>query len=388
MDQYGAYITHLITLCEDKTIKSEDRARLKGYVQKWTQSKILIGCAMYVEILKGPSILSLCLQKSDCDIVYGLKQILKVADSIRSLRRQDPSLWPTVKLMMEKIDSEGSIVCYQGAEIKNYTSATLESCKKQALGDLERLNKTIQQRLEWSDVRLLRALIAFLDTQSWIKRQSSVSDNEEEDTSLEQVNGAIELLSSHFRNPLEATGVDIPSLRDEMEDVVIYARAYLSIETTDYRKVWYNLFICPNSSDWPNILLLCKLAFSLPFSNARVEQIFSSLKYIKNIKRNTLNISTLDDLIEIYIEGPTLENFCADGAIDLWLDDCPTSRRPHQSTRKLYRPREKKGDSAGSSSEKAAEDGDETDDEECKFALDKWDTWFSDDSDDDVSESD
>ena len=123
------------------------------------------------------------------------------------------------------------------------------------------------------------------------------------------MNGAIELLSSHFRNPLEATGVDIPSLCDEMEDVVIYAREYLSIETTDYRKVWYNLFICPNSSDWPNVLLLCKLAFSLPFSNARAEQIFSSLKYIKNIKRNTLNISTLDNLIEIYVEGPILENF-------------------------------------------------------------------------------
>ena len=100
----------------------------------------------------------------------------------------------------------------------------------QALGDLERLNKTIQQRLEWSNVRLLRALIAFLDTQSWIKKQSTVGDNGEEDTSLEQVNGAIELLSSHFRNPLEATGVYIPSLHDEMEDVVIFAREYLSIE--------------------------------------------------------------------------------------------------------------------------------------------------------------
>ena len=113
------------------------------------------------------------------------------------------------------------------------------------------------------------------------------------------MNDAIELLSSRFRNPLKATGVDILSLRDEMEDVVIYAREYLSIETTDYRKVWYNLFLCPNLSDWPNILLLCKLAFSLPFSNARVKQIFSSLKYIKNIKRNTLHISTLDNLIEI-----------------------------------------------------------------------------------------
>ena len=65
----------------------------------------------------------------------------------------------------------------------------------------------------------------------------------------------------------------------------------------------------------------------------------------------------------------------------------PTSRRPHQSTRKLYRPRDKKGDSAGSSSEKTTEDTGETD-EECMFALDKWDAWFSDDSDDDISESD
>ena len=87
VDHYGAYIAHLTTMCEDKTLKSEDRARLKGYVQKWSQSKILLGCAMYVEILKGPSILSLCLQKTDCDIVCGLKQILKVVDSIKSLRR-------------------------------------------------------------------------------------------------------------------------------------------------------------------------------------------------------------------------------------------------------------------------------------------------------------
>ena len=47
----------------------------------------------------------------------------------------------------------------------------------------------------------------------------------------------------------------------------------------------------------------------------------------------------------------------------------------------------KKGDSAGSSSEKTTEDTGETD-EECMFALDKWDAWFSDDSDDDISESD
>ena len=79
-----------------------------------------------------------------------------------------------------------------------------------------------------------------MHTQSWIKRHSTYGDSEDEDILLEQVSDAIEFLCSHFREPLEATGVDIPTLRDEVEDVVIYARSYLSIETVDYRKVWYN----------------------------------------------------------------------------------------------------------------------------------------------------
>jgi len=391
IDQYGAYIAHLISLCQDKSVKAEDRARLKGYVQKWSQSKMLLGCAMYVEVLKAPSILSLCLQKSDCDLVYGLKQILKVLDAIKSLKRLDPSLWPTVKLVMERINSEGSVDSYQGAEIRNYTETTLESCKKQALGDLESLSRTIQQRLEWSDLHLLRALIVFLESQSWVKREPT---DHGQDASLEEVKDALELLSSHFRDPLEAASVMIPSLQDEMEDVIIYARAYLSIESTDYRKVWYNLFICPNSSEWPNVLELCQLAFSLPFSNARVEQIFSSLKYLKTVKRNSLNISTLDDLIEIYVEGPSLDNFCADHAIDLWLEDCPSSRRPNQSERKAYKVRDKKC-SPSSSKEKSGDQDEEednndtcTDDDEPKLILDKWDQWFLSSDDSVVSDSD
>ena len=285
IDQYGAYINHLITLSQDTSVKSEDRARLKGYILKWSHSKFLLGSAMYIEVLKCPSILSLCLQKSNCDIVYGLKQILKAADSIKSLRRQDPSLWPTVKLVLDRIHTEGSFVSYQGAEIKYLNSVTLESCKKQVLPDLERLNRTMQRRLEWFDVKLLRALIAFLETQSWMKRSVIDHDDDGTDASLQEVKGAIEVLSAHFRDPLEAAGANLPLLQDEIEDVVVYARTYLGIESTDYRKVWYNLFVCPNASEWPNVLLLCELAFSLPFSNARVEQIFSSLKYVKNVKR-------------------------------------------------------------------------------------------------------
>jgi len=44
-----------------------------------------------------------------------------------------------------------------------------------------------------------------------------------------------------------------------------------------------SVFVCP---DWPNVLL----AFSLPFSNATVEQIFLSLKYLKDDRQNSLTL--------------------------------------------------------------------------------------------------
>ena len=71
----GAYTSHLGALIEDSTVKAADKAQLKGYLQMWSQGKILIGCAAYIEILKAPSNLSLTLQEEQIHIVSGLKQI-------------------------------------------------------------------------------------------------------------------------------------------------------------------------------------------------------------------------------------------------------------------------------------------------------------------------
>ena len=57
---------------------------------------------------------------------------------------------------------------------------------------------------------------------------------------------------------------------------------------------------------WPNVLCLSELLFSLPFTNSEVESMFSALKVIKTTSFNT---STLNDLMEINIEGPSFKTF-------------------------------------------------------------------------------
>ena len=131
----------------------------------------------------------------------------------------------------------------------------------------------------------------------------------------------------------------------------------------DYKKTWHKLHQVPDAMMWPNELFLSELLFSLPFTNSEVERMFSALKVIKTERHTSLNTCTLNDLMEINIEGPSFENFSADQAVDFWWADC--ARRPNQSARKEYSPRAT-AESSESDSEKDAAD----------FTVDDWDDWF------------
>ena len=311
-DRYGAYVAHLTTLSNDTSINSTDRARLKGYLLKLQEGKILIGCALYVDALKAPSLLSKALQGEKLDVVQGLQSILKAKKSLKCLTELDPLQWPTLKLVHNRLTNGNE---YQGATLKHFSEVMTKSCNDQALADVHRLEDNMRERLAWSNVKLLRAILVFLDTQTWrpLSAVSGESDSESEssanDKSLAEVTVAVDLIATTFREPLEAVGVNLLTLQDQITEVVVYARNYLSIETEDYHRVWYKLHVCPDSNRWANVLVLCELCFSLPFSSGTVERVFSALKLIKTDRRTRLHSDTLSDLLEIQVEGASLENF-------------------------------------------------------------------------------
>ena len=170
----------------------------------------------------------------------------------------------------------------------------------------------------------MRSILLFLDTQSWQDSEENSADDR-----MSEIKSVVISLTEVFRAPLEAKGADLSSILDEIEDIVEYSRAYLGIGCNTYKKIWYQLQTSPDSVKWPNVLLLCELLFSLPFSTAKVERFFSTLKVIKNEKRTNLSCSTLDDLLEVKTEGPSFSNFSADSALDLWWKDS-TGRRIKQ----------------------------------------------------------
>ena len=93
-----------------------------------------------------------------------------------------------------------------------------------------------------------------------------------------------------------------------------------------------------DAENWPNILLLSQLLFSLLITKSlvHVERGFSTMKVLKTERCTWLLTNTLDDLIEINLEGPTPEYFSAGDAVQLWYQD---RTRPNQSARKECCPR-------------------------------------------------
>ena len=92
----------------------------------------------------------------------------------------------------------------------------------------------MRERFEWSDVKMLRAILVVLDTHSWACRTGGALEEDEIDDDTAEVKEAVEYITALFREPLEATGVSLATIQDEAEGVVHYARKYLSIGTEDY----------------------------------------------------------------------------------------------------------------------------------------------------------
>ena len=128
--------------------------------------------------------------------------------------------------------------------------------------------------------------------------------------------------------------------------------------------MWYKLYTAHDARKWPNVILVSELLFSVPLK-------WKEILLLKTNRRTSRLSSTLDDLMEINVDGPELENFSPDHAVQLWWSDC--TRRPNQATRKRV------------SSEVESENSSTNSELEPDLTLDAWDQWFAVSEDTDVN---
>ena len=362
VSKFGAYTSHLAALSEDSSVKAADRAKLKGYLNKWLDAKYLLGCAFFVDLLLPCSIFSKVMQSDTLDVLSAFTSLLRSVKELNKLCSKGLEHWPTYTATQKKISEENGENVYQCQALKrvaqakeHYSSRHQEYCSS--------VTTCLKTRLAWSDLQLIRDVIFVLETQGWFVDEDdaeAAGSGSEQASSREPI---VRLAEGHFKVPLEGAGVDIDRLPEEFHEILLHATQFISLSTTGYQAVWWRLFHAPNASDWSNILTLVRLLFTLPVSNGKLERVFSTLKLIKVDKRSLLANDTLDDLLVLNTDRVPMKEFKPDRSIHMWWN--AKTRRPNQHPRKVYKKTSVDGDEGDSDTS----DSPDT----CKSVLDDWD---------------
>lgn len=143
----------------------------------------------------------------------------------------------------------------------------------------------------------------------------------------------------HFQEPLRLQGLQAAQLEfvNEWHDMLDYTVQYLSPSSRHYKATWFKIFHSSRAGEWQNILLLIRVFFSLPVSNAALERMFSNLGRVKTAKRSSLSQGTLENILRIQAGGPPLESYDPSTAVNDW--DRRKRRRTNQKPRKEYKVR-------------------------------------------------
>lgn len=320
-------------MSEDNSFNAADRQKFKGWLRKWQQARIPLLACLFIEILSPAKALSLAFQGEDVDTVNSISCIETAKKQLQRLERKNFEDLPTVKRFLQRVEEADGKFSYQNVTLLSFETAkdTARESKNMLLG---RIKDAMQSRLEVAEnPHVLNAAI-ILNTEGW---ERSSEDGEED---LGFADDCLVELYEHFKVPLSNAGMDgsVHDLLEQWHCLLAYTKRYLNPSRTPYLRVWKRIFDSDRRNDWHMVLLLVELLFSIPISNAKVERLFSLMNRVKIDSRAALGEDTLNSLTRIHMEGPKLEDYDPTPAIQLWASTA--TRRPHQSKRKTYRPRD------------------------------------------------
>ena len=105
--------------------------------------------------------------------------------------------------------------------------------------------------------------------------------------------------------------------------VNISANIMSEVQRMHAQEEWLPLKLCLTIS------ILIEIMLVLSLSTAEEERGVSKLNVIKDTLSTNLDDETLDDLMEISINGPTMANFDSSESIDWWLNATSGTRHVH-----------------------------------------------------------
>ncbi|KAK0148163.1 Zinc finger protein 862 [Merluccius polli] len=300
-------------------------------------------CHFITDVFSGISKFSLLLQRNDIILpqaVCSLEKLLLTTEAMVARPKPDGRLsefLADMRLQRRQQQEEGDTAIYKfqtitlkgeasklagddvaATKLTKVMDATIKSTVKHLNA---RFNSLLGNASESDTTKAVKCFNIF-NHDSWPENQQDLVDHGADDLGF---------LLDHFSTVLRRNGVNTELAKEEFVSLKLLIARMFKDKT--YLSLWELMLTRePYCSEHKNILHLVHIMLVLPVSAAVCERGFSTQKRIKSDTRASLHSDTVEDLIRISVEGPSLEDFDARESVASWFSQGQRTRRPNYRT--------------------------------------------------------
>ncbi|KAL4008878.1 hypothetical protein ACER0C_002730 [Sarotherodon galilaeus] len=298
-------------------------------------------CHFITDVFSGISRFSLLLQRNDVilpQVVCSLEQLLVTTEVMVARPKPHGRLsefLTDMRLQRRQQDKEGEMAVYKfqtitlkgeasnlaedgvaATKLKKVMDATIKCTVKNLKA---RFSSVLEESASESATTKAVKCFNIFNHDSWPENKEDLVDHGADDLAF---------LLDHFSTVLRRNGVNAELAKEEFVSLKLLIAKMFKDKT--YLSLWELMLTRePYCSEYKNILHLVHIMLVLPVSAAVCERGFSAQKRIKSDTRASLHSETVDDLIRISVEGPSLEDFDARESVASWFTQGERSRRPN-----------------------------------------------------------
>ena len=140
-------------------------------------------------------------------------------------------------------------------------------------------------------------------------------------------------LAGHYQAVLQTNDFDLEVAKDQWLSLKLFTHNHRVIASLNQEQFWEEMFtrVHPHNLDLSQVLMIVEICLVMAVSSSCCERGFSCMGRLKSEYRNSLNVETVNMLMDICLNGPTRQEFIADKAVLHWFQDASAnaSRRPN-----------------------------------------------------------
>ena len=321
LENYGVYMQHVESLSQTDS-QPKKRAELVGFVRKWKHATYPIHMALYLDVLSPIRRLSLAFQQELHDPVKAIRRIQEFTWTLAKLQLlidasldEPDSIMTHYKKFLSAVNVEdelGQRYTYQDVYLADYVriNGNVSTHYKESIANI---SSCMEQRFEAVHTSpFFKNLVPLLDVKTWPKNELGDFGD-----------GFIQELSTSFSAILQNNNCKREKISSEWTRLKTFLIPLIANnDKSKYLEIWELVFTnelilreCRNVLDIFELLLIC------PFTNAKLERMFSRMNRVKTDWRNRLSRERLDNLLRIGEEGCSISDFNPDPFIDQWFSD-------------------------------------------------------------------